>query len=194
MLWAIFMTFGKEYAYFIFMRLVMVLLEMAEPMLVLNFTTFIQSGKETTNDQLKGGLVAMFSLFFLRIFRHLVNENLVYDQIMTGHQSVSVLQSLVYKKHYNLSSATNRDFTTAELHSVISGDVHRIWSFIWSLSDTFQIPLRFIYAAYFLGHYLGWSILSGVVLFAISFTVNYFIGKWRHERWLSQRSVSDKRN
>lgn len=77
---------------------------------------------------------------------------------------------------------------------MINEDVHRLWSFIWSLSDSIQLPFRFIYAAYFLYLYMGLSVLSGIALFAITFTINFFIGKWRHARWLRQRSVRDKRN
>lgn len=103
MLWAVFTTFSKEYSYFIFGRLIMVMFEMLEPMLIMNFTKFIQSGQETTQDEMIQGIACVFALFFMRVIRHIFNENLVYDQIVAGHRSTAILKSLVYKKHYKMS-------------------------------------------------------------------------------------------
>lgn len=81
----------------------MVMFEMLEPMLIMNFTKFIQSGQDTTQEEMMQGIACVLSLFFMRVVSHIYGENLVYDQIMAGHRSTAILKSLVYKKHYKMS-------------------------------------------------------------------------------------------
>jgi len=147
-----------------------------------------------TEEELKSGVITIFTFFAFRVLQTIFYNNLSYHSDMMGQRSHSALKALVYKKHYKISSATNRDFTTGEIYSVVNSDVGRLMGFAWSSAQSITIPIRFLYASFMLYYYLGWSILSGIAIFVVTYFADICLRNLNFTKYVRGRRIADKRS
>jgi len=63
--------------------------------------------------------------------------------------------------------------TSNELMNVIERDPGVIWRFVWEMSDLVFVPFDFIYSLLMLVYALGYSTLTGILMYALVFCFNW---------------------
>ena len=95
-------------------------------------------------------------------------ENMCFYMVETGHFSHTSLKTLLFKKNFKLSSATNKDYSTGEILSLIERDANRIWVFVWDLPQFINIPFTFLTAGYTIWTQVGENCLAATVIFCFT--------------------------
>ena len=124
---------------------------------------------EFTEEQWKSAAWAGFLLVLIRVINVTSWENMCFYMVETGHFSHTSLKTLLFKKNFKLSPATNKDYSTGEILSLIESDANRIWTFVWDLPQLVNIPFIFLTAGYTIWTQVGANSLAASVLF--SFTI-----------------------
>ena len=82
---------------------------------------------------------------------------------------------MLFSKNFRMASTGKRNYTFAEVLNLVNNEATKIWQAIIAACDFFMVPLEIAYCAFFIYYYLGWSVLSGLALWALKFTVvKYF--------------------
>ena len=68
--------------------------------------------------------------------------------ILTGHKSHNTLKALVFKKNFNLSAATNKEYTSGKILNLLERDAGKIWPFMWEFPDLFRVPFEIATGSY----------------------------------------------
>ena len=50
-----------------------------------------------------------------------------YKMIEVGHLTHSSLKTILFRKNFRMSEATNKDFSSGEINGIIMGDTRAIW-------------------------------------------------------------------
>ena len=67
--------------------------------------------------------------------------------IEVGHRAHTSLKTMLFRKNFKMTNATNKDFSSGEVSHIIMGESNRIWEFIWCGPDYFECPLNLIFAS-----------------------------------------------
>ena len=94
--------------------------------------------------------------------------------IETGHKCHTSLKTILFKKNFRISAATNKDYSSGEILNLIERDANRTWTFVWDLPALIEIPFDLIVASYFVYIYVGYSALSGFVLFGVTLALQKY--------------------
>ena len=78
----------------------------------------------------------------------------------------------MYSKNFKVSSSSNIQFPSGDLKGVIERESNVIWDFTYRMSDQFFTPFSLLYSTIALWSIMRWSILAGVVLYAVSWFLN----------------------
>ena len=60
-----------------------------------------------------------------------------------------------------------------QLMNVVERDPGVIWRFVWEMSDLIFVPFDFLYGVLMLVYTLGFSTLTGILMYGIVFFVNW---------------------
>ena len=93
--------------------------------------------------------------------------------VETGHRAHIALKTILFAKNLRMSNATNKNFDSTEIESIIMRDSDVVWDFIWKLPEIVEVPFRLVVACYFTFHYLGWYGLIIVAKIFLSFFISY---------------------
>ena len=63
------------------------------------------------------------------------------EMISTGHITQASLKTILFRKNFRMSEASNKDFSSAEINSIIMNETDVVWKFIWEMSNYIEIPL-----------------------------------------------------
>ena len=93
-----------------------------------------------------------------------------------------------------MSEATNKDFSSGEINSIIMGETGRVWSFVWSMADYFECPLDI-----FIGLYYIYSSVGRFAIIAIISNLGFMYyhkhkGDKDEEKRKKIRQLDDERN
>jgi hypothetical protein len=60
--------------------------------------------------------------------------------IETGHKTHTTLKTLLFKKNFRISAATNKNYSSGEILNLIERDANKIWVCVWDLSALIDVP------------------------------------------------------
>ena len=78
--------------------------------------------------------------------------------------------------------------------NVIDRDPSVIWRFVYDISDLVFVPFDLIYSLLMLVYALGYSILTGVIMYAVVFCVNWQRDQWSRGADASIRKIEVKKD
>ena len=161
-------TNKQRYIIFLTCKMLLCSIGLYVPILMKDFVDFIESEDTSDNQAWENAAKVGFLLIFLKLFAHTFWENLCYYMIETGHKSHTSLKTILFKKNFRISAATNKNYSSGEILNLIERDGNRVWTFVWDLPDIIEIPFEMIVAFYYIYIYVGVSALSGIVLYGIT--------------------------
>ena len=129
----------------------------------------------------------------LGIINHVVWEYFCYQMIQLGEGTTTSLKSMLFRKNFKMTGATNKDFTSGEINHIIQGETGRIWTFIWQGPSYIEIPMNLILSAYLVFTYIGWSGLIVLLGLGLHWALNYVRGKTEKEINEKKREFSTER-
>ena len=94
--------------------------------------------------------------------------------IETGHKQHTTLKTVLFKKNFRISAATNKNYSSGEILNLIERDANRVWTFVWDLPALIEIPFELLVAGYFIYIYVGVSSLMGIVMFSITLALQKY--------------------
>ena len=86
-----------------------------------------------------------------------------FQMIEVGHLTQASLKTILFRKNFRMSEATNKDFSSGEINSIIMGETGIVWQFVWSLSDYFECPLDIMVGLYYIYYSVGWCSVIALV-------------------------------
>ena len=96
---------------------------------------------------------------------------------MTGVQTTNAMVAMIYDKMFKISSATNKKYTQGQLVNFVQVDALKMQFLSSQAPIVMRIPLLLVFCFSILFYYLGWSMISGVVVFTLAFITNTILGK-----------------
>ena len=95
-------------------------------------------------------------------------ENVLYYITKTGFISSITLKTMLFKKNFKLSAATNKEYTSGKIISLIDKDAEIVWTIIQDLPDLVEIPCVLLLAGYTVYMQVGLNVIVAGVLFALT--------------------------
>lgn len=96
---------------------------------------------------------------------------------MTGYKATNALIAMILDKQFKISPATNKTFTAGEMINFVQVDAQKVVWMVGYMSQVTTFPFMLIFCTVILFYYLGWSFMSAIAVFAITFYVNFWTGK-----------------
>jgi hypothetical protein len=110
-----------------------------------------------------------------------------------GQKATDTLKFILFQKQFKISCSSNIQMTNNELMSVVERDPGVIWRFVWEMSDLIFVPFDFLYGVVMLVYTLGLSTLTGIVMYAIVFVVNWQKDKFNRASDNSIRVIEEEK-
>ena len=129
----------------------------------------------------------------IELFSYTFSEYLRFYMILVGHKAHTTLKSILFKKYFRISNASNKDYSSGEIINLTDRDANRVWSFVWELSTLLSSPFQMTVAGYFLWTNLGPSCLTGFFLYLMLYAINKYKSKLHRRTWKVIDRKRDKR-
>ena len=101
--------------------------------------------------------------------------------VQLGEGTTTALKSMLFRKNFKMTGATNKDFTSGEINHIIQGETGRIWTFIWEGPAYLEVPMNLVCSAYLVFTYIGWSGLIVLLGLGLHWLLSYVRGKTEKE-------------
>ena len=112
---------------------------------------------------------------------------------MIGHKCHITLKTLLFKKNFRLSAATNKDYSSGDILNLIERDANRVSIFIWNFPALLEVPFELLIGGYIIYKEVGISALSAGALFGLTVALQKFQSS-RYERLEKDiKELKDKR-
>ena len=85
----------------------------------------------------------------------------------------------IYDKMFKISKATNKKYTQGQLVNFIQVDAVKMQFLASQAPIIMRIPFLLVFCFLILFYYLKWAMISGVVVFALSFVTNTCLARYR---------------
>lgn len=108
---------------------------------------------------------------------YLISEHLVYFARMTSSKATNALTALVFNKSLKVSSLTNKQFNVGQIVNFIQVDAVKMQFLTSQAPMIFRLGLVIIVSISALFWYLGWSFLSGIVMFNVTIAANFVLSR-----------------
>lgn len=161
-------------------------------MLMRQLVTFVEL-ESFDNAQWWDAAVAGLLLLFTKIFAHTFWENLCYYMIETGHKTHTTLKTLLFKKNFRLSAATNKSYSSGEILNLIERDANKIWVFVWDLPALIEVPFEVIFSSYFILTEVGLYAFAGLALFGVTILLQRYQSSRNEKLQKEMDKIKDKR-
>lgn len=102
---------------------------------------------------------------------------------MTGYRNTNALIAMILGKQAKISAATNKQFTSGEMINFVQVDCNKLVWMIGYLSEVTTFPFILIFNTIILFYYLGWAFMTAIFIFAVTFGINYYVGKRMAKFW-----------
>ena len=99
--------------------------------MIVYFIDWLQDEKPDTTESILLACMAPLTIVAIKMIVHLVWEQFCFFLIEAGHLIHWALKNILLEKNFRMSNATNKDFDSAEIESIIMNDTDCIWMFIW---------------------------------------------------------------
>lgn len=107
-----------------------------------------------------------------QFFQFVIDNNVFYLAELLAAKSSNGLIGLIYEKQTKIYSSNKEGFTSGHIINFIQVDAYKLHIFLQQLSIVSMMPLLIVAALSILYHLLGFTFISGIVVFAISFYAN----------------------
>jgi len=97
------------------------------------------------------------------LFRHYFWSYHDYQMIFNGTMAESALKTILFRKNFRMSEATNKDFSSGEINSIIMHETGIVWQFVWDMASFIEVPLEILLGLYFIYASIGRYALVGVI-------------------------------
>ena len=85
----------------------------------------------------------------------------------------------IYDKMFKISKATNKKYTQGQLVNFIQVDAVKMQFLASQAPIIMRIPFLLVFCFLILFYYLKWAMISGIVVFALSFVTNTCLARYR---------------
>ena len=99
--------------------------------------------------------ILIITTIFIGLGTRLLTSTVDFNLIEAGHLTHCSLKTILFRKNLRLSGATNKDFSTSEIDSIIMSDTDKIWDVIWEMSQYFEAPVQVICGSYLVFSAIG---------------------------------------
>ena len=171
-------TMKERLAAFLLAKVVLCVCGISVPVLMAKFVEYVENDANIgDNSAWLSAITIACQLLAIKGFSQIFWEHVCYYMIETGHKSHTSLKTVMFKKALRMSPATNKDYSSGEVLNLIERDCNRVWSCIWDVPACFEIPFELVVATYYIYSYVGFSALSGLTLYGITFALQKYQSK-----------------
>lgn len=129
---AVFYANYYEYIMFIFVRIFNKFVEIFNGMVFLEvIRSFEQHEGPFTVEQMYWPIFLGAFKCFLDMFQQFWWGYFDYQMVEVGHLTQASLKTILFRKNFRMSEATNKDFSSGEINSIIMGETGIVWDFVW---------------------------------------------------------------
>ena len=82
-------------------------------------------------DSYSYALMLAMAIPLLSVFCHITGEFFRFYVIEVGHRIHTSLKQILFAKNLRMSNASNKDFDSSEIESIIMRDTDVVWSILW---------------------------------------------------------------
>ena len=182
-----------RFALFLVVRFCLSLKDFIIPVLTVQFMDWITSEHPDTYYSTAIALAAALAIPALQVAVHLIWEYFCFYMIETGHRAHTSLKTILFAKNLRMSNATNKDFDSSEIESVIMEDTNVVWQFIWKLPEIVEVPFRLVVSCYLTFQYVGWYGAIVVAVTLLKFLTSYIKKHTEKDLREELRTKTDKR-
>jgi len=170
LVWALLHVFKWRMLARLLLRVGFKAFSMISPLLVFNFTEFIEKEDLGPEDKSRAVLLAI-GIILLELLEHFGHA--IFDYHMTTVKSTASksVKVILFRKNFRLSATGPKQFTFAQVLNVINSEADRVFDTIQMVGDILMEPFELAYCAFFIYYYLGWSVLSGLLLWLLKIAV-----------------------
>ena len=162
---ALFYCNKESYYKFFFIRVVSKVIQTALTMTQLEIMADLERHKDGYSyDQMFYPLMVALLWLCGALFDYSMYKYFDIEMVQTGQITCSALKTILLKKSFRMSEASNKDFSSGEINSIIMNETRSVWSFVWDMATYIEVPLDMM-----LGLYLGFSTLGWPALIIIFF-------------------------
>ena len=84
------------------------------------------------------------------LFQHYFWSYFDYQMIFNGTMAEASLKTILFRKNFRMSEATNKDFSSGEVNSIIMHETGIVWQFVWDMATFIEVPLEIILGLYYI--------------------------------------------
>ena len=172
MVWALANVFKWRLLSRFMLRLAFQLLSMISPLLIFNFTEFVEKNDELlTSEDFRMAAITACGIIGLDMIEHFGHAIFDYHMTIVSTLAGKSLKVMIFSKNFRMSSTGKRNYTFAQVLNLVNTESYKVWEMISMVSDIVMTPFEIAYCAFFIYYYLGWSVLSGLALWLLRFAI-----------------------
>ena len=105
-------------------------------------------------------------VIFIDIFGMMLMFPINYNLVETGHLTHTSLKTIMFRKNFRMSLATNKDLSSSEIDSIIMSDPDKRWDVLWEMSQYIEAPCEILAGL--------WMCLNSVGRYAlVGYSINF---------------------
>lgn len=179
------MAHQADFIKFGLVRTFLMIDDFAVPLLMARVLDWLQKAEpEPFEDTVKMVLLTL-TIPLMHLIHHTVWEYFCYQMVEVGHRAHTGLKVMLFRKNFRLTTATNKDFSSSEISTIIMDESNRTWDFIWHAHGYIECPIVLAFAVYYVIREVGYCGLIVVGFTAAQTFLGYLRGVT--ERGLSER-------
>ena len=133
-MYAIFNTHKETYYRALFFKVFNCMMRIAQDLLFFRFIAELENGKGAfTKEEMVFPAILGASVIGISILVRFIVSSVDFDIIEAGHLTHTSLKTILFRKNFRMSSASNKDFSTSEIDSIIMSDTDKFWDVIWEM-------------------------------------------------------------
>lgn len=92
----------------------------------------------------------------MSVVLHILWEYIAYFAIELGKISSFALKAMLFRKNLRMTTATNKEYSSSEINTLIMSDTDGMWTFIWNGPDYLETALHLISSSVIVVQQVGW--------------------------------------
>ena len=136
-----FFTYKWQYISVVAVRLINMCVDIVGTFAYLEFITQLEIEGTFNLEQMYYPIMMGTLKVLLDLFQHYFWGYFDYQMIFQGTMAQASLKTILYKKSFRMSEATNKDFSSGEINSIIMHETGIVWKFVWDMSNFIEVPI-----------------------------------------------------
>ena len=108
---------------------------------------------------------------------YFITEHVLFFAKMTGSKATNALSALIFNKTLKISAATNKKFSLGQIVNFVQADALRMQFLMQQAPMILKLPYIIVLCFAVLFFYLGFSFLSAIVIFVMTFLTNTYLSR-----------------